>query len=91
MGRRRDAWGCDGIDPILVELYETLEETGVTLDELAKASGVSRGTFSDNFRGKTLPNIDIVRRLATALGYKLVLVKMSESELDAAIKGTEDK
>ncbi len=49
-------------------LHEQLSETGIgTLSNLAKETGINKGTLSKYFRGVQRPSIDVIEPLCKAL------------------------
>ena len=46
-------------------------ERGIKLERFATDQGISKGYLSDIENGKRLPTIDMLDRIATALGVKL--------------------
>ena len=75
------------VDPLVTVIKRLAKERRISSYELANSSGVGRNTIMSNFQGRHHPSMDSARRLATALGYKLQLVPMTEQELEQAIAG----
>jgi HTH-type transcriptional regulator / antitoxin HipB len=55
------------------ELVAARAVSGLTQTQLAQRAGVSQPLISQAERGRTLPSIDVMRRVAAATGHDLVL------------------
>ena len=51
-----------------VRIREIMSEKGITSVELAEKIGVSKATISNLINNKTMPSIDTLGKIATALG-----------------------
>lgn len=51
-----------------VRIKEIMSEKGITSVELAEKIGVSKATISNLINNKTMPSIDTLGKIATALG-----------------------
>ena len=60
---------------ILSELREAVDKDGRTRVAIANAAGIHETTFSAFMSGKRGLSVETTEALATALGYKLKLVK----------------
>ena len=72
------------VDDLVTALKDVSRKNGISSYALAYSSGVGRNTIMSNFSGRNSPSLDSLRRLATALGYKVQLVPMTEAELALA-------
>ncbi|MFZ8933690.1 MAG: helix-turn-helix domain-containing protein [Bacteriovoracaceae bacterium] len=52
------------------ELKKCMFEQNLTLSELAKISGVSKGQISKYMKGDNSPSLDVLERISNALGIK---------------------
>jgi len=53
---------------VLKNLKTIREEAGITQQELANKAGLSRNTIVNFEKGRRLPRVDDLKRIATALG-----------------------
>ena len=62
--------------PILRELFQIMQNEGVTCASMAQTLEVRENTVSLWRRGKNEPGFVWIEKMATALGYKLTLEKL---------------
>jgi ribosome-binding protein aMBF1 (putative translation factor) len=70
VGVRRDEVDDEEIDigdVIRANLLKLRRERGLSLEDLAKLSGVSQSTFEDLASGRSFPSIELLWKLARAL------------------------
>ena len=66
------------------QLTAARKAKGMTQDALAKAAAVTRQTISSWERGRTVPDIDTVRRLSELLGVDLIQTDAAQSAVTEA-------
>lgn len=66
--------------PIAVQLDQIRQMRGMSIRGLEKASGVSKATLSQMFRGQHIPFADTLDRVAASLGMSVVLVHNPPAE-----------
>ncbi len=55
-------------------LRDLIRDAGMTVSGLSRASGISRDTIHRWLRGETSPRIDMIRKVADALGVSTAAV-----------------
>ena len=76
------------VDPIVNAFKAIILNIGVRFDDLADATGMSKNAIFYAFNGTHKMDAEKMRKLASALGYKLMLVKMTAEELEQSSNGT---
>lgn len=61
---------------LIREIQRQIDTGKLTVQDLAKAVGVSRTTICLLLNGDYRPNLDVVERLAAAVGFELVFVRL---------------
>lgn len=73
-------------------LSRYVKESGKTQMEIAKAVGISRGTFCDYVKGRAYPRMDKVQKLSEYFGIKISdLVDEKPSEEDVSFAQQQEK
>lgn len=73
--------------PIFKELRARMIAGNIGWKKLAEACGVSHVTLTESFGGRTNMTFPNLERTANSLGYHLVLVPMTEGDIEYLAKG----
>lgn len=74
----------DHAHPLVRQLTELMNKEGVTLDDVARRSGIHRGVIH-KWRYRSNPNIAAFEAVANVLEYDLKLVRKPRRERDATV------
>lgn len=78
MARKRGPRETTGCDPAVVALYRAINETPLTVGEIAYRAGLNENTIWTWLgRKPPVPNIANLRAVLNALGYEIQVVRKS--------------
>ena len=67
------------MNKIVQDIFEEANLLGITQKELAKRSNVTESDVSHYINDHRCPKLDIVQRLANAIGCEIILVRKGDS------------
>ena len=73
---------------LIDSIVENCRLQSVTQRELAKKSGLTEASISRYFSGERSPNIKNAEKMASALGLRIVMIKVGIIESDCVKEGT---
>ena len=73
---------------LIDSIVENCRLQSVTQRELTKKSGLTEASISRYFSGERSPNIKNAEKMASALGLRIVMIKVGIIESDCVKEGT---
>lgn len=66
---------------IIEIILETICNSGKSINQIAKESGVNRNTISSWFDGKSMPTVFNAQMVLNSIGYTLTLKEQEENDV----------
>lgn len=66
------------MNELMSEIFEEANILGITQKELSKRSKVAESNISHYINDKRCPKLDVVQRLANAIGCEIILVRKGD-------------